>query len=95
MVQALKIQGDMDASTMIELAEDFERLAAGQGDVKLDLSAVTFMDSSGIGGLVFLFKRLHARARRLSLSGVTGQPRQLMAQLRLSILIEDSDTKAA
>jgi len=95
MVQALRISGDMDASTMVEMTGDFERLAAGNDDVQLDMSLVTFIDSSGIGGLVFLFKRLHAQARRLRLTGVRGQPRHLMTQLRLTVLFEEGASQAA
>ncbi len=53
----------------------FEELAAANDDVALDVSKVTFIDSSGVGGLVFLYKRLNAKGCKLELSGLAGQPR--------------------
>ena len=94
-MQVLKIEGDMDASTMPGLAREFEKLATHADDVHLDMRNVTFIDSSGIGGLVFLFKRLNVVSKRLHLTGVTGQPRHLLMQLRLTMLIDDKATRAA
>ncbi|TCT06573.1 STAS domain-containing protein [Aquabacter spiritensis] len=89
MPRLVQISGDMDAAGMARLKPVFEELAAGTDDVTLDLSAVEFVDSSGIGGLVFLYKRLHKSNRKLRLRGAAGQPLQLVIHLRLSDLIEE------
>lgn len=89
MVKLVRIGEDMDAAAMARLKPLFEELAAGNEDVTLDLSGVEFVDSSGIGGLVFLYKRLRLTSRRLRLRGASGQPLQLIAHLRLSDLIEE------
>jgi anti-anti-sigma factor len=47
------IYGELDAATAPQLAE----LADVQGPLRLDLSGVTFLDSSGIIGLVRLYQR--------------------------------------
>ena len=44
---------------------------------------MTFIDSSGIGAIVFLFKRLAARRARLVVTGLGGQPLQMFKLLRL------------
>ena len=49
----------------------------------IDLRGVTFIDSSGIGAIVFLFKRLRAANRELMLVGVHGQVRELIELLRV------------
>lgn len=79
-----QINNDMDAATMIDLRDDFERLAQANGDVELDVAQVTFMDSSGVGGLVYLYKRLQAEGRSLMVRGLSGQPRQLLEHLSVA-----------
>ncbi|OYW59027.1 MAG: hypothetical protein B7X99_01685 [Rhizobiales bacterium 17-65-6] len=88
MAKVVLIGEDMDAAAMARLKPLFEELAAGTDDVTLDLTGVDFVDSSGIGGLVFLYKRLRLGSRKLRLRGARGQPLQLIAHLRLSDLIE-------
>ena len=80
------LSGDFDASAVSDhqLKDVFENLVSGwDGDIEVDLSDVHFMDSSGIGAIVFLFKRLNASARKLHLSGAVDQPLQLIEMLRL------------
>ena len=90
MTKKLRIQDDLDAGTMTTFRVLFEELAVANDDVALDVSDVTFIDSSGVGGLVFLYKRLNASGKRLELSGLAGQPRQLLDHLKLTpILVPD------
>ena len=60
-----------------------ERLAEAAGDVVLDLSKVRFIDSSGLGALVFLHKRLVSKGHKLKIVGLKGQPLQLLTNLHL------------
>ena len=59
-MRTLHIEGDMDASAMADMKDLFEEIAQSHEDVRLDMRNVEFIDSSGIGGVVFLFKRLLA-----------------------------------
>ncbi len=89
------IQGDMDAYGVLEsgLNNVLERLADNwDGDVDLDFSEVTFMDSSGIGAIVYLYKRIKASDRKLEIVGVNGQPREIMRNLRIDRTIPISET---
>lgn len=52
-------------------------------DVEVDLSNVTFLDSSGIGAIVYLYKRLVANNRRMRIENVTGQPLEIFTLLRI------------
>ncbi|MGU3495156.1 STAS domain-containing protein [Xanthobacteraceae bacterium A53D] len=88
MPKVVKIQGDMDAASMAELKTRFEALGSSPEDVTLDLTEVEFMDSSGVGGIVFLYKRLRMNGHKLRLAGAQGQPLQLLTHLRLSDLID-------
>lgn len=80
------LDGDFDAAALSEgqLRPWLEKLSEeATGDVFLDLSAVRFLDSSGIGSIVFLFKRLKARSLNLEIVEPSGQPRQLLELLRI------------
>ena len=78
------LTGYFDGQTVSALQDDFQSLVEDEkGPVILDLSEVDFMDSSGIGSIVFLFKRLTAQNRDLRLIGVNGQPARLIESLRV------------
>lgn len=55
----IAVVGDLDAYTVGDLELELQRLADDQ-DVRLDLSGVAFMDSSGIRALVRLDNRLRS-----------------------------------
>jgi len=62
----------IDASVAIEFKESVRVEAEAPGDpVILDLSRVTFLDSSGLGAVVAVMKLL-APERKLELAGLTG-----------------------
>ena len=91
-----KVADDMDADFMASIRDELEMLANGDDHVVLDVSAVTFIDSSGIGGMVFLYKRLATQGRKLMLHGLGGQPLQMLKYLRLNELLAPSlDGEAA
>ncbi len=57
---------------------DFDRLAAGHDDVVVDLARTEALDGSGVGALVYTFKRLVATGNRLTVRNVSGQPLNLL-----------------
>ena len=68
---------------LIGFASKSNSLAEAAEDVMLDLSRVTFVDSTGIGALVALHRRLVARGHKLKVFGLRGQPLQLFMNLKL------------
>lgn len=81
---SITIEGDMDALTIKQLRNQFEEIIVNEnGNVTVDISKVEFIDSSGIGALVFLYKRLTATGRSMLIKGVHGQPGDLFAFLRI------------
>ncbi|WP_127088796.1 STAS domain-containing protein [Aquabacter cavernae] len=89
MPKVVELSDDMDASGMARMKPLFEELALGADDVTLDLTNVDFIDSSGVGGLVFLYKRLRLKGRQLRLRVPRGQPRQIIHHLRLTDLLDE------
>lgn len=79
-----EIEGDFDAAAVKKHRGNIDELSQTKGQaVVLDLSRVSFMDSSGIGAVVYLFKRLRGSQRELALVGVNGEPAKLMKMLRI------------
>jgi anti-anti-sigma factor len=81
----LHLRGGLDSEASTALRDSLAALATVQArEVVIDLSHVTFIDGSGLGALSFLFKRLSARGRRLTLAGVSGQPLAMLRHLGLA-----------
>ncbi|MGB0683897.1 MAG: STAS domain-containing protein [Magnetovibrionaceae bacterium] len=75
---------NFDAAAIDGIRQRFDDLSqSGEGTVVLDFSLTRFMDSSGLGGIVFLFKRLAPKKRGIILADVSGQPLDLIKMVRL------------
>lgn len=69
-VTVLAVSGDLDMSTAPQLLDaGFTALDAGRLNLVVDLSKVTFCDSSGLGAFVRLKKRVDAADGRFALAG--------------------------
>eukprot|EP01035_Chromulina_nebulosa_P009072 gene9072-12262_t len=78
----------IEADAAAELRDALAAIAAQPGGaVVLDFTAVTLIDGSGVGAIAFLFKRLHAQRRRLSVVGASGQPLALLHRLGVAGLL--------
>jgi anti-anti-sigma factor len=88
MTADLALEGELDALAIEALRDELEQLGKSTEDVDLDFSSVTFIDSSGIGALVFLFKRLRTASCTLRLHNVNGQPLELIQYLRIDKSIQ-------
>ncbi|WEM42564.1 STAS domain-containing protein [Photobacterium sp. DA100] len=84
----LTLQNEFDAHLARQMEPDFEALSQTDSDeMVIDMTQVQFIDSCGIGAIVFLYKRLKSRGKTLRLLNVNGQPRQLMKMLRIDKVI--------
>ena len=81
----LRIRGELDAFTAPELRPFLDEVEAPSAPKKVvvDLSGLTLIDSSGVGAIVSLFKRVRAREGELVLMGLTGQPLAIFKLLNL------------
>jgi len=81
----IRLVGDFDALGAKLIRTDFEEISVSNQfeRVVIDISGVDFMDSSGVGAIVFLYKRLLANASVMEITGVRGQPAELLQLLRI------------
>ena len=70
--RGFRVAGDLDVSTVELLADALEQAIEVGGDVTIDLSAVDFVDSTGLQLLVRSARRLESRGRLIL---VSPQPR--------------------
>jgi anti-sigma B factor antagonist len=84
------VAGDVDLSTGTDLQEELASLPDDVSRVLVDLSGVTFLDSTGLGVLARFAKRLRARGGGVIL--VAGGPvRALLSMAALDGLFEIRD----
>ena len=81
----IELHGEFDAlgSTEIRPTLDSVLHETDPEHVFLDIHNVSFIDSSGVGAIVYLYKRLKENSRKLRISGAQGQPRELLELLRI------------
>ena len=84
----VKLSGEMDALGCTKIRAKLDHVInTNNSNVILNLNNVNFLDSSGIGAIVFLYKRLKAQQRALTITGVRGQPQEIMKLLRIDSAI--------
>lgn len=80
----LSVTGNLDSLTVPEIRPEIEKIvASGVRKVALEMSALEVIDSSGIGAIVSLFKRVRGLGGDVKIVGVRGQPREILRLLGL------------
>lgn len=83
-VTVLAVSGNLDSLTVPEVRPVIEKIvSSGTRKVALDLSGLEVIDSSGIGAIVSLFKRVRSLGGDVKIVGVRGQPREILRLLGL------------
>ncbi len=83
------LSGELDAESTEQIRNEFVQLAAQQDftTITIDMKNVSFIDSSGIGVIVFLFKKMREHSIEVVLSNVHSQPLELIKLLRIDTVI--------
>jgi anti-sigma B factor antagonist len=85
----LRVRGELDAVSCPELRTVLDTLSAmGKCVVTVDLSELRLIDSSGVGVMVSLYKRVRANGGEVKFVGVTAQPLVIFKLLRLDRAFE-------
>lgn len=93
MKHSITVSGDQATVALVEkfyvhdaslLRDDLLKIIAqGITDVTIDLSGLTYIDSSGLGTLVMIHKRTKEKDGKLVLTGAQGLPYDLIKRTRL------------
>jgi anti-sigma B factor antagonist len=80
----VQFEGTLDAVTAPEFRTLVDELVAeNRQNITLELSSLRLIDSSGVGVIVSLFKRVRANGGQVRIVGLRDQPRAIFRLLRL------------
>jgi anti-sigma B factor antagonist len=83
-VATLRIEGELDAITIPDLRPAIDALLAERHPrIIVDLSGLRLIDSSGVGAVVFLYKKAKEYGGAVTVSGLRDQPLSIFKLLRL------------
>jgi anti-sigma B factor antagonist len=83
----LRIRGELDALSAPELRPALDAFVEERRtNIVVDLSELRLIDSSGVGALVSLYKRIRATGGSVRFTGVTAQPLVIFKLLRLDVV---------
>ncbi len=77
----------IDAGTVNDFKSDVEPIIGDAAQVVLDLSRVDFVDSAGLGGIVWFLKQLASQGGDLTVCGVNSSVRALFELIRMHRLV--------
>ncbi|WP_159656500.1 STAS domain-containing protein [Vibrio atypicus] len=94
-ILTLVINGNLDADGSRSAQPHIDEIIADKSDreIEIDFSQVQFLDSSGVGAIVYLYKRLIERQRCMRIENVSGQPLEIMNLLRIDQAIPVNSNK--
>ena len=92
-ITVFSLKGNLDALTAPSLKKEIESLmAARKIYVVFDLAGLELIDSSGVGAIVSLFKRVRTLHGDVKIARLTGQPQEIFKLLRLDRAFEIFET---
>src|SRR3954454_20848715 len=94
-ISHLSIEGQLDAVSVSDLRVELDKLVAARpGAVEVELSRLRMIDSSGVGALVSLYKRVRAQGGNVVVSGLRDQPLAIFRLLRLDRVMVGAELTA-
>ncbi len=85
-----RLVGEVDLSNA-ERVKSMLSESIGQGNVVIDLSRVTFMDSTGLSAMIVAYRRGQGAQHTLRLAGAQGPVRRVLEISQLDIVLEHHD----
>lgn len=87
------LTGSLDIGTVSTMRADLDALlSTGQHQVIFDLRDLEQIDSSGIGAIIALFKRVRSNHGDMKIVSLVGQPREIFSLLRLDRVFDIHDS---
>ena len=88
----IAVEGELDTVTVGDLRRQIDKIITNEPKrVEVDLSALRMLDSSGVGALVSLYKRVRGYGGEVVMSGLRDQPLAIFRLLRLDRVMIGTD----
>jgi anti-sigma B factor antagonist len=88
-VLIFKLKGSLDIGTVSGVKAGIDTLlATGQHKVVFDLGELDQIDSSGVGAIIAIFKRVKLNKGEMKIAQLVGQPKEIFMLLRLNQVFE-------
>ena len=88
-ISIIMIKGNMSADAIEHTRKEIEAIAAVDGiELVLDLKEVEFIDSAGIGAIVYMVKRCRRSGGSVKIANVQGQVRDVFRMAGLDKALE-------
>lgn len=91
-VAVLSVAGEVDVATAPQLRQEAVRLATPGRGLVLDLSGVEFLDSTGLGVVVGVLKRVRTHGGELAIAGAENHVRKVFEITRISDVLPMYET---
>jgi anti-sigma B factor antagonist len=89
-VTVLRIEGALDAMSTPELRPVIDAIVVDKRPkVDVELSGLRLIDSSGVGAIVSLYKRMRAQGGVVTVKGLRDQPLAIFRLLRLDRVLAE------
>ena len=89
-VTVLRIEGALDAMSTPELRPVIDAIVSDKRvKVDVELSGLRLIDSSGVGAIVSLYKRMRAQGGVVTVKGLRDQPLAIFRLLRLDRVLAE------
>ena len=89
-VTVLRIEGALDAMSTPELRPVIDAIVGDKRPkVDVELSGLRLIDSSGVGAIVSLYKRMRAQGGVVTVKGLRDQPLAIFRLLRLDRVLAE------
>jgi anti-anti-sigma factor len=87
----LNITGELDAVSVPDLRPVLDDLISkGHKKIVVDLKGLRLIDSSGVGAIVYLFRRVRGLGGTVVVRGASDQPLAILRLLKLDQILIDS-----
>src|SRR4051812_9768244 len=89
-VATVRIEGELDAMSVAELRPNLDKLIdSGHKRIVVDLGGLRLIDSSGVGAIVYLFRRVRGQGGTVVVRGAVDQPLAIFRLLKLDQILID------
>ena len=89
-VSILRIEGALDVMSTPELRPVIDAIVADKRPrVDVELAGLRLIDSSGVGAIVSLYKRMRAQGGQVAVKGLRDQPLAIFRLLRLDRVLAE------